>query len=384
MGANEVRAGRAYVEAYTKDSTGKGLEAIFGKFTAFGKRLAAIGGLAIGGITTSVPALAVMKAVERGSAVKDASDRTGLAYSAIQELGYAAGQTATDMGELESGIKLMQKTIGTGGKEVEQLFKSLGLDFGRIQAMSPDQQFMQIAGAISQIGDPAQRVTVAMKIFGRSGQSLIPLLNEGAVGIERMRARARELGLVMSDADVEAAEALGDRVAELRMQFDAMQSKIGIALLPAAEALIEKLQEIAPLIQQFATDLGHVIVGLDQVQPSSQETLGGWLKAIGLDEFGSNMIQGAQQTAEFARRDLEAERRRKQVAADAQRAMAASKLARTGSEVRESLGSTGSFDARDFAGGIFKDELKKQSDLLKSIDDHVQENGRKPFGIPGR
>lgn len=387
MGAKDVRAGGAYVEVSTKDKTAGGLTAISRKLTSWRNSIAKVGGMAVSAASGAAVA-SVFRAVNQGSEVKDMADRTGLSTDAVQELGYAAGQTATDLAELEGGLKLMQKNVSTGGDSLKKIFGAMGMDIEEIKRLGPDEQFMRIAQAMSEVQDPALRVQYAMAIFGRSGQSLIPLLNEGAAGIERMRARARELGLVMSNEAVIAAEEMGDRLAEARAQLDAVSSRIGVAFLPALTTLLELLAEAAPALNDFARSIKEISDGAGQIRPKVAQGAAGWIESIGdtlgIDslkqqgQFWGMMARGA---ARVEADDLEEKRKAKQAAAEENKARARQKLQQTGSQIKD-IKSFGSFDKRDLMSGVFRDEQKKQTELLGDIHQAIVANGGRRFELP--
>lgn len=249
MAASDIRAGKAYVEVYTRDNTSPGLKGIRNKLTSFAGSLKAIGGaaLAAGAAATA----AVMKAANYGSAVKDTSDRTGLSTDAVQELGYAARQTATDMGSLENGIKQMQNRLSEGSSATVSALSAVGLSLDELRGMSPDQQFTAIADAVAGIDDPARRVALAMDLFGKSGTDLIPMMSEGAGGIQRMRDQAKALGLVLSKEDIAVAEEFGDKIQTLKDQFSVVIAKIGVELIPVAEKFVGVLSDMLAEISAF-------------------------------------------------------------------------------------------------------------------------------------
>lgn len=387
MGAKDVRAGGAYVEVSTKDKTAGGLAAISRKLTSWGNSIAKIGGMAVSAASGAAVA-SVFRAVSRGSEVQDASDRTGLSTDAIQELGYAAEQSATSFEELEGGLKLMQKNVSAGGAEIESTFKAMGLNIEEIKRLGPDEQFMRIAAAMEQVQNPAQRVEFAMRIFGRSGAALIPLLNEGASGIERMRGRARELGLVMNGEALMAAKVMGDRLAEVKNQFDAVAVRVGLGLLPVLTSLLEILAGATPALNDFAKAIQEISDGAGVIPGSMTETAGGWMHDIGaflgwsdLQNAGGMAMMAGAQSAGQAQRDLEAERIRKQQERETQRERAKEKLQQTGSQIKD-IKSFGSFDKRDLMSGVFRDEQKKQTELLGDIHQAIVANSGRPFELP--
>lgn len=64
--------------------------------------------------------------------------------------------------------------------------------------------------------DGADKSALAMKVFGKSGMELIPLLNEGSDGITKLTDRARELGLVFDEQAGRNADAFNDGLDELK------------------------------------------------------------------------------------------------------------------------------------------------------------------------
>lgn len=129
------------------------------------------------------------------------------------------------------------------GAQIEA-FQKLGISIESLQGLSPDQQFMRIAEALSHVTDPALKTSLAMDLFGKSGAQLIPFLNEGAAGMTALGQKAQELGLVMSGDAISQAEAFGDQWDTLKSQFQMVAVQIGSALIPALSEMMPKIQEI--------------------------------------------------------------------------------------------------------------------------------------------
>lgn len=396
MAANDIRAGRAYVEVYSKDNTMPGMRAIFNRLGSMSGAVARIGSMAVSALTSGAAAMSVYKAIEAGSSVKDMADRTGLAYNAVQELSYAAKQTGTDIASLETGIKLMQKAIAEGEKSIS----ALGLSADDLRRMTPDQQFAAIAEAISRLGTPAERTKAAMDVFGKSGAELIPLLSEGAAGLDRMRQRARELGLVMSDEAVERSEALGDSIQELKDRFNALQVNVGSALLPFVEQLAAGLAEVAPHLQRFAEAIGYIADGLSDVVPSIQDSIASLLEMIADIEFSVDVAgysasvkpfddmrdkakeyrDNAETTRKTAR--AEADERARERANRARRGAAGSLLGAGGHNALVNGFGGQALNAAMSAQNVAAKQLeeqKKANDELKRIEAAVKSN--KPIGF---
>jgi hypothetical protein len=52
----------------------------------------------------------------------------------------------------------------------------------------------------------AEQTAFAMNVFGRSGKDLIPILAKGRDGMAELEQKAADLGLVMSQDDVDASK----------------------------------------------------------------------------------------------------------------------------------------------------------------------------------
>ena len=109
-----------------------------------------------------------------------------------------------------------------------------------VTSLSPDQQFKLIADRLSRIEDPTLKAAMAMKVFGKSGTQLLPLMAGGAKGIEELQQRARELGLTISKEDADAATLFGDTLDDLWKSIKAGVFAIGAALAPMLTDLIAK------------------------------------------------------------------------------------------------------------------------------------------------
>lgn len=423
MGAREVRAGGAYVEVSTKDSTDKGLAGIKGKLKAFGNGINKIKGVAVGVASTAgaATAAAVKKAIDTGSAIKDMADRFGLSYVAVQRLGFVADQTGSSIETLAGGIKKMQQGLGNGtlGDELT----AIGISLSDIQGKSPEQQFAMIATAIDKISDPAKKTAAAMAIFGKAGSELVPLTGE----IQGLMATFDGLGVTMGDAAVEQAEALGDEIDKVTKRFESLVVKLGAGLLPILQKVIDKIPDtsaeyggaaIADLVQggndnmraairssntratataQKAYDEAMEGRRLSEARREAREAgtavpgdgnspLGQWLKNMGARSANMNrsaaareqiqpgidIFKGVAKEWERIGRNVERDQNKERIR---ERRAIEGDLKSVNKQIADEMAKTvsfGSFDKRDLMGGVFNDighqqlkELRESKKLLE-------------------
>ena len=245
--ASAIRAGRAFVELFVDNSKlVRGLRAAEKQVVKFGQNIQAIGrrlftlGAAVGGVLAAT----AKGFASWGDSLSKMSVRTGVSARALSELAYAAQQSGTDVATLEASLRTMQKNLATafdGNNAAIRTLESLGINVAKLRAMTPEEQFLTLGEAISRVADPTQRTALAMRVFGKSGSQLLPMLENGVDGINALRQRCRELGLSVSDLDAANATKLSDAFTDLWLTIKAVGFAIGAALAKPLTDLTERM-----------------------------------------------------------------------------------------------------------------------------------------------
>ena len=87
------------------------------------------------------------------------------------------------------------------------------------------------------------KTALALKLFGREGVSMIPLLNAGADGIRGMMEEARAFGMVVAPDAAAGASLLSDHLNRLRMAVQGLARTALTELLPVLLDLTHRLIE---------------------------------------------------------------------------------------------------------------------------------------------
>ncbi|MCR4414628.1 MAG: phage tail tape measure protein [Thermoguttaceae bacterium] len=269
--AQGIRAGQAFVELFADDSRlVRGLKAASQRLKDWGQSIGAAGKkmLAAGlGVLGSLAGAGKLFA-DMGSQLADMSARTGVSVEALSELGYAAEMSGGDMETLEGGLRKMQKAISeaaSGSETARESLAALGITIADLKDLSPDEQFMRIADRLAQIKNPTQRAAAAMEVFGRSGTRLLPMMTDGAQGLEAMRQKARDLGMVMSSEDAAAADELGDALDTMWKSLKRGVFAIGAALAPTLQDLAERVTSVMATIGNWISQNRDVITTVFKV-----------------------------------------------------------------------------------------------------------------------
>jgi hypothetical protein len=286
MSANAVRQGKVYVEI------GADPKKLFAALGTINKRMGQLGSsmmsigsrlMAAGSAITAPIAGAAAAFSEVGDAVQKMAARTGLSTEAVSAFGFAAGQSGTDIGTLEKGIRTMQRTLDTasqGGKAAAKAFERLGVDVNALKQLSPEDQFLALSDALAQVQEPGERAALAMAVFGRAGTALLPMLEDGAGGIRALMQQAEQLGIVMDQETADSAARLNDSIGELMTALKAVTVTVGAAVAPAMAGLSSSIAILVGQVSRYISE-NKVFVQQALAVGAAMVAVGGTLTAAG-------------------------------------------------------------------------------------------------------
>ncbi len=249
-----IKSGSAFVELFADDSLlVRGLDTAKRRLQAWGKSLEAIGRpmLALG-LGIAAPFAAAARIFETtGSEMLALSRRTGASVEELSALSFAAEQANVSSESLEHGIRHLQKSLfeaAGGSAEAQLAFTELGVSAADLSKMTAGGQLAALASGLAKIANPADKAGLAMKLLGRGGTEMLPLLNMGAAGIGQLTDRAAELGLVLSGETAVAADEFRKASLALWGQMKMVAVVVGEAIAPALQQL---LRWVTPIVRGF-------------------------------------------------------------------------------------------------------------------------------------
>jgi hypothetical protein len=273
MSRADIRTGGGYVELSTRDAKFyAGLKRSLGaaskwagsisKLSAVGAAGFLAGGIGIQGglqaITSAISGFSILgftkSFADAGSAIDDMSQRTGIAaeqLSALQFVAQMNDATLQDVGVAAKGMSNFLFAAASGSEEATEAIQKLGLSLRALRQADQFGRFRMLSAALGQIGDPAIKAAMAMKVFGKGAIALLPMINAGAASFDELTAKAKELGLVMSAEDASAAAELGDLLDTVSLAASGLSKKLGAALTPQVTKLLGTAIKIISPIGQW-------------------------------------------------------------------------------------------------------------------------------------
>jgi hypothetical protein len=176
----------------------------------------------------------IKNSIDAADELSKLSQKTGIAVETLAGLRFAADQSGTTLDGVALGVKKLATFVSDaqdGNKQYQATLKALG-----ITAKDPEKALVQLASAFERMPDGLRKTALAQELLGKSGIDLIPLLNGGADGLQRMIDRGRELNPITAQMAKEA-EAFNDQLDELKAVAGAAGVAIAKDLLPSITAL---------------------------------------------------------------------------------------------------------------------------------------------------
>ncbi|ODN41046.1 hypothetical protein [Piscirickettsia litoralis] len=196
--------------------------------------------------TAATGAIAVMvsKSSESIDLLAKTSDKLGVTTEALASLRHAAELTGVSQRKLDMGLQRMTRRLseaaaGTGAARTALV--ELGLDAERLNQLSPDAAFKEVAAAMENIESQSDKVRLAFKLFDSEGVSLVNTLRLGANGLDQAANEAARLGIAINRIDAAKIEAANDSIYKLKQFFVGLSHELAIAVAPMIEDVTTRL-----------------------------------------------------------------------------------------------------------------------------------------------
>lgn len=242
--------------------------------------MAAITGLgSVAGIATLAKSWANL-----GRSIDSSSQTIGISSGQLQSLQGAAQMVGIEASATSSSLEGLASTMQDAQWGRNQgallMFNKLGIGLKKTKAGSWDvvAQYKAVANAIAKEASPQKQRLIA-QAFGL--ENMLPLLSEGAAGIERYEAMVKRLGYVMGDDAVKRGKAFSRTLAGFGISIDGVKNAIGDALIPAMKPLIDQFSMwLAVNRDLIATDIGNWAKGFAS-----------WVNKIDWKKIGDGIVK---------------------------------------------------------------------------------------------
>ncbi len=233
------------------------------------KSAAKVGTAIVTGTSAAVGGLMALanKTADTADTFDKSSLRTGLEVEELQRLKYAAGQSGVELSSLEKSAKKLNDRLGEvseGNSKTAEMFDKLGISVKDSEGnmRSTTDIYNETLAKLADMGDTAEATAIGTDLFGKAFTDLKPLLAEGSAGIDELKTRADELGIVMSEDAVNAGVVFGDTLSDIKQSLGGVFNSIMSALIPVIQQVLDLIIQNMPTIHNLISTIAPILTQL--------------------------------------------------------------------------------------------------------------------------
>jgi len=274
----------------------------------FGKNVSKAGAFLSKNLTLPIAAAGaaigalVLKTSNYASELSTLHQETGLSSDALQEFAHVAKVAGGDANSLFGSITALQNKlpeIAKGSGEAARALDTLGINVLDANGNYRDMNdlFPEVIKKLQGVSDVTQRNILAADVFGKKSKELASIMGMSGGEMDKLRQEAHDLGLVMGEDSLKAADNFRVGVEKLKEQVAAVGRDIATKVIPILnETFIPLLQStLIPALHSAANAVGFLAKSFAAL-PSELQTvtlgLGGIVTALGPIVLGIGSLAG--------------------------------------------------------------------------------------------
>lgn len=238
------------------------LEAVAKKFDG----ISAATGTAILGIGAMITGFAKLSKETAAYAdeIITLADQTGFTTEQIQRMQYACMKLDVEFSTVEGSISKLNTNMykaAKGSNDLEATFKKLHIRIkdGNGRLRDSKEVFFEAIDALGKMKNETERDAVAQELFGKSAKELNTIIKAGSDQFKEYEQNAKK---VMTDEQLERANAYQDAMDELNESFEALKLAIGEFLIPLLTKVANFFASIPTPVLKVITIVAALTAGI--------------------------------------------------------------------------------------------------------------------------
>jgi hypothetical protein len=170
-----------------------------------------------------------------GKASLSLSRTTGMdieTSSAFVSMMKQRGIGANKLGVAFNTLSKKMTDAASGGKKSSEMFATLGVSMSAIERGDTAAVLGSVSDAFANMKDGPEKTALALKLFGRQGAAMVPVLNKGSGALKEQLAEMKDLGLTLGKNGAEDVATYAKSQRKLKGAIEGVKIAIGGALMP--------------------------------------------------------------------------------------------------------------------------------------------------------
>lgn len=238
------------------DKTAGAFRKVNANLSGINTRLVSMKGALAGALGAAGFGVMAKNALDTADKIHKMNLRLGSTPEALSQLAHAAALSGVPVNTLTMAMQRATRRIAEAAEdtgEARGALEELGLVADELRNMKPEEQLNVMADAMQGLSTDADRVRIAAKLFDSEGVQMIQMLKGGSAALMEMRDQADDLGMTLSQTDVEAAAGFNDSMQKIKSVMQAIVTQISIGVAPALTAMAEKMVDWYKANRQIIT-----------------------------------------------------------------------------------------------------------------------------------
>lgn len=228
---------------------------------AISKTFKVVGAAAAAGL-----ALMVKNSVSSARELEKLTQLSNTSSQSFQRLSISAGKYGIQQEKVADILKDTNDKIGdfiqTGGGPLKDFFDNIAPQVGvtaeEFRNLSGDQALGLYVSSLEKANLSQEDMIFFMEAIASDATLLLPLLSDNGKELKELGDQAERFGAVVSDADLQSLNQVGDAVRDLSLAYKGMQNEIVLGALPAITELTDLLSD--PQTIENAKTLGSALI----------------------------------------------------------------------------------------------------------------------------
>lgn len=202
--------------------------------------------------------------IDAADAMNDMAQRTGILVKNLAVFELASKQSGTTMESISRGVKGLSGVMSSHSEAL----KAAG-----ITATDTNGAMIQLAEMFSKMPDGMEKTNLAVKIFGKSGMDLIPMLNMGKVGLQEAADKTAKYAAQMAIM-APLADTFNDNMAEIAINSKVAGMVMMNTALPALNEITRAMADASRTGGTFAGIMAGLGAGIENYKKGVNDFYG--------------------------------------------------------------------------------------------------------------
>jgi len=186
-----------------------------------------------------------------------AAGKANVSTDFFQKLEFAASQSGVEVSTVNGLLKDLTIRLGQaagGSQPMIDAFEKIGIEIRNADGSlkSVEQLFPQVADGLAGLGSDAERAAVGVQLMGESYTQANNLLKDGAETFDILGAKAKDMGIIMSEETFKAAAKLND-------EMDILTRIVKVGFAGALTTIAPLLIDTIKFVGRFSSAVGTLV-----------------------------------------------------------------------------------------------------------------------------